>query len=274
MLAALAACGAPPTATSPTPPAAAPSTAPVAGYCPQLDTQAAMWPWMWELFPACSPPPLRSPLARCVGPCPLPCRTDVASTATGPDQPPRGPTRFTYDERGRFVSSTRDGFPSLSCTWRDDRLDACRDPEAETLDDTDALVIRAVRDPAGRLTAVVAGDTTFTIARDAAGTVTAIDDTTFEYDAAGRLVTIANSWSTESSTIAYDLHGRPTTVTDETGALVAYQYDAQGRFTALQVDTHHGVTVAYDDRGRLSTLVYGSPFESTTTYTLIYDCTK
>lgn len=211
----------------------------------------------------------------CDGPCPLPCRIDIEGTGTGPDAPPGGPHVFTYDARGHLVKATRAGFPSMTCTWSGDRLDHCRDYEAEILDEgeADGQVYRAIRDDAGRLTAVVSGDARFDIERGPGGAVTAIGDVTFGYDGAGRLVTIAHKWASTSTTIAYDPHGRPVSEEDEEGRLGAYRYDEQGQLVGFELDAQRVVSF-HHDRGRLATLTMGSAFTPNTTYTLRYDCAQ
>jgi YD repeat-containing protein len=218
VLATLVACSAPtrpPTAAQPPP---APSS-----YCPAFAGMNVARPWMWELFPACPTPPFGLTLPVCDGPCPAPCKTTVEAGGMRPGW--GGDQTFAYDDRGRFLSSTRDGKPALACTWSGDHLSSCTDTR-----DDDPVITSATRDAAGRLTALTSGSTTVEIVRDPAGVITSIGGTTFTYDA-NRLARF---------TIAPDRS-------------LAFSYDAQGRLSTLRSggtkeDDITYTTFAYDCR--------------------------
>lgn len=214
---------------------------------------------MSELFPACPPPGFGLLLPICDGPCPLPCAATVESGGMRPGW--GGDQTFTYDDRGRLLSSTRDGKPALSCTWTGDRLASCT---STFLDETRTAT--ATRDASGRLTALTSGDLTLPITRDATGTITAIGDTALHHDAAGRLVQVGGI------TITYDASGLPATEQDAHGTRT-YHHDAAGRLVRLALTPQLSVGLTYDDQGRLVTLRTGGPIEDSISYTrFAYEC--
>jgi YD repeat-containing protein len=262
LAAALTACGAPsrppPADISSVPTGELPAPSP-SRYCPGLAAMDPFRPWMSELFPACPPPGFGLLLPICDGPCPSPCAATVEAGGMRPGW--GGDQTFTSDARGRLLTATRDGKPSLSCTWTGDALTTCT---TTFLDES--RTASAVRDAAGRLTALTSGDLTLPITRDAAGRISAIGDTRLVHDAHGLLTEVGNL------TITYDTAGRPLTESDAHGSRT-YHHDDRGRLLRLQLTPQLQVVLTYDDAGRLITLRTGGPLEDSISYTHFdYDC--
>lgn len=75
------------------------------------------------------------------------------------------------------------------------------------------------------------------------------------YDAAGKLVALANRNGTEL-TLAYDVDDRLATVTDPVGRSLSFAYDANGRLASM-TDPAGGVYLySYDTSGNLATVTY------------------
>ena len=93
--------------------------------------------------------------------------------------------------------------------------------------------------------------------------------TTYDYDAEGRLVEIAEveGTSTWSSEIRYDQDSRIERVTQYQGsevALASLEYDGDGRLSLVESDDGDRYEVSYDDEGRIDEILLLSPGSGTT----------
>ncbi len=77
-----------------------------------------------------------------------------------------------------------------------------------------------------------------------------VDGTVFDFDANGRVGSVAN-WAGDTVTIARDTNGRATTATSTTGRSLSFTYGANGRLTTLSTSDGQSMTFTYDTDGNL-----------------------
>ncbi|MDO9162192.1 MAG: RHS repeat-associated core domain-containing protein [Methylococcaceae bacterium] len=78
-------------------------------------------------------------------------------------------------------------------------------------------------------------------------------DGTERYDAAGRLITVANRVGLRQ-TLNYDSTAKLTSVNDEFGRSLKFAYDNQGHISAIIDPADHTLSYAYDSRNNLTTV--------------------
>lgn len=162
---------------------------------------------------------------------------------------PDGVTQTTtYDALGNVTSSTNEAGGTQTTSY---------DPLSRVVSsaDSDGVSTRYTYDLAGQVTAV---------ATDRSGNEPipgyVEDRTTFTYDADGNRTGTTEprgnipgaTAATYTSTIAYDLNGRPVTSTDPLGRAAATTYDALGRPVTVTDPIGKVTTTAYDKIGRIT----------------------
>jgi YD repeat-containing protein len=231
------------------------------GYCPAL---AGAWPWRDELFAACPIPPFAVDLPVCDGACPRPCSAN-GSSASGPWS-----ATYDYDAARHWTGTTFDGPRRDRCEWVDGKLDRCTTGPGP--------VNRAIRDAAGRLSAIDVGFE-LPVRRNERGQVVAVGDRTFTYDDAGRLATVLDEARQDTTTITYDRNGR-VVGTRERRFVSTWRYDRAGLLIGVDRDPHghgdgsarHRTTLRYDAQRRLEALETSGP-DGDDAFTAIYQYT-
>ena len=166
-------------------------------------------------------------------------------------------TRFAYDALGNLLSTTLpDGATERFEYDANGRVTAATDANGQRVD----LHLRRRRAWSRSAPSRAARRSTYTYdahrnlltATDAEGT------TTFTYDAADRVTSVAYP-NGKSVAITYDAAGRRATVADQTGYTVRYTYDSLGRLDQVR-DTANALLVdyGYDALGQLASETRGN----------------
>jgi RHS repeat-associated protein len=143
---------------------------------------------------------------------------------------PRGSvTKYGYDGNGRMISET-DPLGRVSKRTFDGS------GNVTALTGADGKTIRTSYDAVGQTTKRTGGDASIDFGYDGDGRRTSMKDatgtTSYTYDPAGRLLTVAEP-DGQTFTSSYDLAGRRTTLRYSDGRSVAFSYDKVGRLTGV-----------------------------------------
>ena len=156
-------------------------------------------------------------------------------------------TSYTYDALGNLTSETDALGNTVKYTYT---------PEGwlKTVTDAEGRITRYTYDRTGNvLTADHAGEQTETNTYNELGlltTVTAAEgDTLYQYDEAGRLISVTQP-NGETVSYTYDSHGNRATMTYPNGRTVTYTYDDMNRLVAVKGVDGATTKYSYDALGR------------------------
>lgn len=230
----------PPPAPPPVPVAVRAPTPKAPYHPPCPEAIRASFPWAHEIFPGCPPPPLPRGV-RCDRTCAKPCRVERSGSFG------RSSYEVVYDKAGRYLEMRTSGSVIEACTYKRGRIASCkgylyevtieRDARGRIDDVNDTLgrmVMGAAYDaPSGRVHGLYAND----------------DRTSFEYDAAGRLV---RERGPTNLAYHYDASGRVERIVE--GEVVKkvrrYRYDIRDRLVEI-VEDDGSTKYDYDEQGRV-----------------------
>lgn len=191
---------------------------------------------------------------------------DAAGRLAKETTPTGAATAYGYDYEGKLTKRTLPSGDQVSATYDD----AGRLVSEEAGDVTRSFEY----DPAGRMTTAVTGGTSLVFGYNSRGLLSTSTDsigtTTYEYDAAQRLVQHTPSRG-PSSTYTYDAAGRIATVRGSTN--LNYGYDAVGRLLQRKAvsptSSANTETRSYDVLGRLLSVksASSSGYSTSATYT-------
>ena len=195
-------------------------------------------------------------------------------------------TRFEYDDRGRIRTTSR----GPSANDLRERIETAYDPATghKSLERTLAFEGGAwvekrresfAYDPAGNLSRVTHGDSTFVeyvygvnaqllSVRDERH---ASPNTSYQYDAEGRVATVRQllGGSTIATSYQYDLDGNLASVSDPNGNVTSYVYDDFGQLLRQVSPVSGQTSYAFDPAGQLLTTIDANGAGTTRTYDVL-----
>lgn len=216
-----------------------------------------------------------------------------------------GVMNVSYDANGQITATNGPGASHTAWGYTDGFLTSYQTPGCPTTYayNPDGSLASRTRplgtthysyDNAGRLSGIQ-GASNATIARDASGNITAVDDSNcdlaFTYDALNRVTSTTDCWGNvisygydaKGNTTAivygpgktvhytYDSDDRMQTVTDWNGRVISYNYRPDGLFSSIIYPNGVNSIYDYDVTGRQTEITHNGPLGVIASYDYVYD---